>query len=849
MLAHRSGMIGFPLRLLARENYDRAVTLKGADKVALITGEEKIIPAGAKYFLCTVESMPVDRPVEFLGIDEIQVCADPERGHIFTDRLLNARGISETMFMGADTIRPLITKLVRGVEFVSRPRFSTLTYSGERKITRLPPQSVVVAFSASDVYAIAERIRRHRGGAAVVMGALSPRTRNAQVAMYQAGEVDHLVATDAIGMGLNMDVNHVAFAATSKFDGHRQRPLFASELAQIAGRAGRHMNDGTFGVTQNVAPISEDYVDRIENHNFRSIKLISWRNPEPDLSTLDTLQRSLVLPPDQEGLVRAVGAADEQALSLLALDPDIARLATRPEAVSLLWEVCQIPDFRNVLSEGHAELLGRIYSLLMTSPAMPRLPTDWVAGQVKRVDRIDGDIETLTGRLANIRTWTYIAHRGTHPGNSWLEDPMAWQEKTQVIEDRLSDALHESLTQRFVDRRTSLLVKRLKTPDEDIVATVDQNNAVSVEGHVIGHLSGFRFIADKSDAGDQSIAAKKSVAAAAKRVLGAEILRRIDWLEATADSTITVGDDMNLIWREAPIGAFVRGSDILSPHINLIHDGHLPEAGQQRLTHRLEKWRANQLDGIMAPLIKAQKADLSGASRGLVFQIREELGTLRRTDVKQQVDALDRDDRQALRKQGIVIGRESIFLPALLKPAALRARALLWSLWNEGKESHEAPPPGRVSVPVNNFPAAFLTAVGYRKMGQLAIRVDMLERMAAHAWSLARKGPFAIDPDILSLAGCGIEDMKAILKDLGFAPAPAKKIAVTDEPAEQDKTEPALYVPAWKVRKRQVRPKKKKAAPVADTRKTKSGKPARPAKPVYDPDSPFAKLKELSLTK
>ncbi len=836
MLGHRSGMIGFPLRLLARENYDRAVAIKGADKVALITGEEKIVPKGARYFLCTVESMPVDRAVEFLGIDEIQVCADGERGHVFTDRLLHARGLSETMFMGAETMAPLIRLLVGGVEFVSRPRFSTLSYVGERKLTRLPAQSVIVAFSAGDVYAIAEQVRRHQGGAAVVMGALSPRTRNAQVALYQAGEVSHLVATDAIGMGLNMDVNHVAFAATSKFDGHRQRPLSAPELAQIAGRAGRHMNDGTFGVTTGATPIGPEYIDRIENHNFRTLKLIYWRNPEPDPTTLADLQGSLALPPEREGLVRVTGAADEAALDLLARDETIAGLARHPAAVSLLWDVCQIPDFRKVLSDGHAELLGRIYTLLMADGEAGKLPADWVAGHIGRVDRTDGDIETLTGRLANIRTWTYIANRGARVQDNWLHDPVDWQEKTRVIEDRLSDALHERLTQRFIDKRTTVLVRHLKTRGE-IGAAVDGDDRVSIAGHVIGTLSGFLFTAEKAETGSQTVAAGKSIAAAARRVLGAETLRRIDWLEAAADGAVTLGDDASLTWRGATIGRLVRGGDILSPVIEPVHDEHLPRAGRQRLTRRLTAWWEKHLGDNLGPLIDLRVADLSGPSKGIAFQICERLGTLARPTLKDQIKALGRDDRQALRKLGITIGRESVFMPRLTKPAAVRIRGMLWALWRGPGQHFQTPPPGRVSLPLAGRPVDFLAALGYRVVGRLALRADMLERLSGRAWSLARKGPFAIDPELLSLAGCGLEDMAAILADLGFRPAPQDKTAKIDV---------VLYRPAWKGRKRPTTAKpgaaeRKKPAPRLQA------KPAKPA--VYDPDSPFAKLKELAFMK
>ncbi|MCH7487528.1 MAG: hypothetical protein IIC04_11130, partial [Proteobacteria bacterium] len=559
MLGHRSGMIGFPLRLLARENYDRAVDLKGRSQVALITGEEKIVSPGARYFLCTVESMPVDRQVAFLGVDEIQMCADPDRGHVFTDRLLNARGQDETMFMGAETIRPLIRRLVPEAEFLSRPRFSTLTYSGPRKVTRLAPRSAVVAFSAADVYSLAELVRRHRGGAAVVLGSLSPRTRNAQVAMYQAGEVDYLVATDAIGMGLNMDVDHVAFAGTRKFDGRHLRDLTPPELAQIAGRAGRHMNDGTFGTTNNIGPLDADTVARIENHHFEPLKFLCWRNPDLDFSSLAALQKSLTEPPRTPGLIKAREAADEQALRHLARDPEIAARAATPASLRLLWDVCRIPDFGKVMSEAHCRLLGAIYEHL--SGPGGRLPKDWMAAQVTRLDRADGGIETLSARIAAIRTWTYVSH---HP--DWLDDAPGWQERTRAIEDKLSDALHRGLTQRFVDKRAAILVKRIKERDR-LLAAVDGSGEVTVEGHCVGRLEGFRFVPDEDGGGlggDFEGAAAKAVSGAAERALRDEIASRLKILEADADDKFELTPDESgwprrIAWRGAAVARLAAG--------------------------------------------------------------------------------------------------------------------------------------------------------------------------------------------------------------------------------------------------------------------------------------------------
>ena len=835
LLAHRSGMIGFPLRLLARENYDRAVALKGKGKVALITGEEKIVPPDAQYFLCTVESMPLDRKVAFLAVDEIQMCADPNRGHVFTARLLHARGTDETLFLGAETIRPLLRKLLPDADFDTRPRFSTLSYNGEKKINRLPPKSVVVAFSATDVYAIAEQVRRHRGGAAVVMGALSPRTRNAQVAMYQAGEVDHLVATDAIGMGLNMDVDHVAFAQTRKFDGKRSRPLSAPELAQIAGRAGRHMNDGTFGVTADAQAFEPNMVDDIEQHRFRPIKLIYWRNPEPDFTSLEGLTKSLLVPPDKPGLIRANQADDEAVLQVLSLNPEIAQLAQSPDAVALLWEVCQVPDFRKVMSDAHAALLGRLYTHLMANGGRGKLPTDWVADHVSRIERLDGDIETLTGRLANIRTWTYVAHR-----SDWLEDAVHWQERTRQAEDKLSDALHERLTQRFVDQRAAHLVKRLQDTD-DMLAAVGRDGTVIVEGHGIGQLEGFRFTPDENGPGGNG-AAEKSILQAARRALGPEIERRLRQLETAPDDQITLDEVARIMWQGHAIARLIKGGHILTPGVEALASDLLDSAAAERVVRRLKSWTGRNLEDWLKPLMRARRAELTGPARGLVFQLSENLGSLSRSAVLPQIVALSKEDRKRLRGLGIIIGRASVFMQTLLKPAPAKTLGLLWVLWNDPQSPPELPTAGRVSLTSADFPEGYLDALGYRTAGRLALRLDILERIAAHAWKLGQKGPFAADVALLSLAGCGTEDIADILQAVGF-----RKVAETDE-----------GVTFGVDRKRPKRPRRKLGAKTEI--KKKSGKDADPPQkqkpprkpkqrrePRYDPNSPFAKLKDLKL--
>ncbi len=558
MMGHASGMIGFPLRLLARENYDRVVAIKGADKVALVTGEEKIIPPDPSYFLCTVESMPLGREVAFVAIDEVQLAADPDRGHVFTDRILNARGYAETMLLGAETIAAFIRRLVPGCAFVTRPRFSALTYAGVHKITRLPSRSAVVAFSADSVYGIAELLRRQRGGAAVVMGALSPRTRNAQVAMFQEGEVDYLVATDAIGMGLNMDVAHVAFGELAKFDGRRRRPLTAAELGQIAGRAGRHMSDGTFGTTAEAGELAPELAAAVESHRFEPVAAIRWRNSDLVFNALPALLAALDAPAPAAGMIAVRDAPDHLALKTLAREADVAdAAASGRDVVRLLWDVCQIPDFRRAASGGHARFLGEVFRRLL---AQGRLDDDWIDGHIARLDRADGDIDTLTGRIDQIRTWTYIAHRA-----DWARDAALWQARARAIEDRLSDALHERLTQRFVDRRTTALVKGLSAKDA-LAAGVEDDGVLSVEGHVVGRLEGFRFIPARAARADEdSDLARKAVRGAAARALQPEIEARLARLAAEPSDALALADDGRILWRGWLVGTLAPGRDVLSP--------------------------------------------------------------------------------------------------------------------------------------------------------------------------------------------------------------------------------------------------------------------------------------------
>ncbi|HMA49320.1 MAG TPA: helicase-related protein [Magnetospirillaceae bacterium] len=756
MLGHRTGMIGFPLRLLARENYDRIAKLKGKNAVALITGEEKIIPPYAQWFVCTVESMPLDRAVDFLAIDEIQLCGDAERGHIFTDRLLHARGTSETMFLGSETIKPLIRRLVPRVEFITRPRLSTLSYTGPAKLTRLPGRSAIVAFSAAEVYALAEMIRRQRGGAAVVLGALSPRTRNAQVALYQAGEVDYLVATDAIGMGLNMDVDHVAFAAARKFDGQVSRGLEATEVAQIAGRAGRHMNNGTFGTTADVPGLDPQIVEAVENHHFAPLKKLQWRNSELRFTSVPALISALDRLPDDPGLVRARESDDRLALSALSQDADTMSRAKTPDRVRLLWEVCQIPDFRKSLAEQHSRLLAAIFHHL-TEPAA-RLPAEWLDRQVKRLDRTDGDIDTLMNRIANVRTWTYISHRG-----DWVENGPEWQERTRAIEDRLSDALHQRLTQRFIDRRTAVLMRKMRS-DEALASLISDEGQVTVEGEFVGSLQGFRFAPDRSESGH----AARAVSAAARAALKPEIAERISQLAAAPDAEFDLDGNAQVTWRGAPVASLQAGPLPLQPLIEILPSEWIDAEARRRLETRLSAWLAARIAALFGPLLPGPAAELSGPVRGLLFHLAEQLGSMPRARTASPIDKLTEEERRILARLGVRFGTESLFLPALLKPEAQRWRAALWCL-HRGQPQMAPPPPGRVSLPADH-PAAYYEAVGYRRLGGLALRLDMLERFAAELRKLARSGPISPPAAWMSQLGIGSEDMSQLIEAMGYKP-------------------------------------------------------------------------------
>jgi ATP-dependent RNA helicase SUPV3L1/SUV3 len=779
MCGHSSGVIGFPLRLLAREVYDRVVTIKGESQVALLTGEERIVPPQARYFLCTAESMPVpggdghdgdafQRDFAFAAIDEAQLGIDPERGHVFTDRMLRARGREETLILGSESLKPIVRELLPDAEIVTRPRFSTLRYSGSVKLSRLPPRSAVVAFSAEQVYALAEMLRRFKGGAAVVMGALSPATRNAQVAMFQRGEVDYLVATDAIGMGLNMDVTHVAFAGLEKFDGRRDRRLTIAEMAQIAGRAGRHQKDGTFGtlgLTEETGGFSEEEVAAIEEHRFRPLDSVYWRNAELDFTDVRTLIRSLETRSDDPILRSAPEAIDLAVLKLIAEDPAIA--SRQRAQARRLWAVCGLPDFRKVGPMHHARMVRRLFSYIGEGG---HIPHEWFAAEVARLDNMSGDIEALADRLAGIRSWAYIAHR-----LDWLKEPAKWAERTREVEARLSDALHERLTQRFVDRRTAVLVRDIGARGADALpVTVAADGEVSVGPEPIGHLVGFEFRVDPN----ARLADKRLLLAAAERRLGDELDRRAQELVEAPDQAfaLTVEDagGLTITWQGHVLARLAPGRSLLEPAVRTARAlDRLSAPSRAALRERLERWVDAQIERHLRPLKTLSAAATDPAAspgvRALAAMLGDAGGVLQRKSVLSAIAHLEQADRQALHRLRVRLGPLDVFVDPLLKPAAQLWRGALLAV-RTGQSMPKLPAAGAATLTSEADSRG--AALAYRRIGREWIRIDLADRLASHARKVrSAGGGDPVNTELATSIGLGEEAITRLMAEVGFTRA------------------------------------------------------------------------------
>ncbi len=759
MLSFDSGMIGFPLRLLAREVYDKVIQKIDASKVALITGEEKIIPLNAKYFLCTVESMPIDKTLDFVGIDEIQMCSDQERGHIFTDRLLNLRGEKLTMLMGSNTIKSIIQKLDDDIEFINKQRLSKLLFGGHKKISRIERKSAVIAFSTEEVYAIAELIRRQKGGAAIVMGSLSPKTRNAQVNLYQSGDVDYLVATDAIGMGINMDLDHVYFSNMKKFDGKKIRRLKISEIGQISGRAGRYLNDGSFGITGDCDEISPEEIEFLENHNFPEIQNIYWRNSSLSFNNKENLLKSLDKKPEKDWL-RRVGECEDEKVLKYFLKENTNNIENNSNVLKILWECCQIPDFVKKTYGHHLEVVDKVFNFLTGEEK--KIPNYYMKKQLSMLDKLDGNVDSISNRISNVRTWSYVANK-----SNWVENQDYWVERTKNLEDKLSDRLHDELTKTFIDKRASVLAKGLKQ-DIELKTEILEEEKVLINGQYIGILKGLKLQLDfKVDALDTDI---KSLKRAARQNVGPEIISRIKQIIDTG--LIELKDDFKIYWRNDPIAKLVAGSDYLNPKIELIIDEMIENDERNNLNNYLNKWIIKKIETELKSLIELKDIKEDNPElRALAYRLYENNGVIKRSNISEYLKKIDQDDRKKLRKLGVKFGRYHIFLFKLFKPSSVSLRILLWRSFNN-KYLNFSPPTFGLNF-LNNMKSAnkdFMLLCGFEKFDDICVRIDILERLFLLIFNSDKdkRKEIKVIPEMLNLLGCSKENFKRLLIKMNY---------------------------------------------------------------------------------
>ena len=762
MLSFESGMIGFPLRLLAREVYDKVLKKINSEKVALITGEEKIIPSNAKYFLCTVESMPIDKQLDFVAVDEIQMCSDHERGHIFTDRLLNIRGEKLTMFMGSNTIKNIINKLEDDIEFINRNRLSKLSYSGHKKISRIDRKTAIIAFSAEEVYAIAELIRRQKGGASIVMGSLSPKTRNAQVELYQSGDVDFLVATDAIGMGINMDLNHVYFSNLKKFDGRKLRRLNLSEMGQIAGRAGRYMNDGSFGITGQCREITPEEVELLENHKFEEINFLFWRNSNLNFNSPSLLIKSLDEKPQNDWLRKIYECEDEKALKFFLRDKNFENREFNQEKLKLLWECCQIPDFVKKTYGNHYEVIGNVFKYLNSKKG--KITDDYMRIQLMKLDKLEGNVDSLSNRIANVRTWSYVSNK-----NNWVENQSYWIEKTKLLEDRLSERLHEELTKTFIDKRASVLARGLKQ-DMEFNTKILENNEVMINNQFIGKINGLKLQLDlKKGALETDI---KSLKKAARQTVGPELEKRIKIIIDTG--LIELKDDFKIYWSNSAIGRLSSGKDYLNPNLELIVDDILEQNQKQKLLDFMNKWLKNKINKVLKSLVDLKNINEKNSSiKALAYQLYENNGVIKREQVTEYLKNLGQNERKILRNLGVKFGRYHVFLYKLIKPEAVSLRTLLWKNYHQKYYDLKPPVFGLNFLDDKNFQNKnFMLLCGFEKFSTFFVRIDILERLFIKIMNsrndTEKKDEIKMVPDMINLLGCSKENFKKLLKLMNY---------------------------------------------------------------------------------
>jgi len=754
MLGFESGIVGFPLRLLAREIFDKCVTKVGIEKVALITGEEKIIPKSPKYYVCTVESMPQDISVDFVAVDEIQMCTDHERGHIFTDRLLNARGDKLTMFLGSHTMKSVISSLISDVEFVSKERYSKLTYSGYKKISRLNPKTALIAFSIDEVYAIAELVRRQKGGAAVIMGSLSPKTRNSQVELYQSGDANFLVATDAIGMGINMDIDNVSFANLKKFDGKKTRKLNLSEISQIAGRAGRHTNDGTFGITGECKPLSSDEIEKLENHDLNKIDVLCWRNSDINFDSLENLIFSLEKKINNKFLKRINDCEDEKILRLLIKDNNEINKKHSKDFIKILWECCQIPDFSKKAYGHHIDVVKKVFGFLTSKSG--KVTNEYMKKQLQYLDRYDGNIDTLANRISNVRTWSYVANK-----KNWSTNPDYWVERTKYMEDKLSDKLHEELTKSFIDKRISVLSRSLEQ-DITLATEIKNKNEVIIDGQYMGRLNGMRLDLDlKSGSLKTDI---KSLKKAARQAIAPELMRRTNQIIKSED--FTLDDDHKIYFMENPIAYISKGKDYLNPKLELLVDEAIDLDSKEKLKINLEKKLYKLISSELSDLVNLSKTKFkNNYSRALCYQLFENNGIIKRNAVHQMIKNISKDDRISLRKIGVKIGRYHIFLPKMLKPSAVELRVKLWKLYFYEDKKYIIPKYGLNFLKNETKKNSnFLLICGFENFNKFYVRIDILERFFLKIIENTKDKAFKINSDMINLIGCSKENFFKLLE-------------------------------------------------------------------------------------
>ena len=755
MLEYNDGIFGLPLRLLAREVYDKCVQKVGIDKVALITGEEKIIPSTASYFICTVESMPKNKDVEFVAIDEIQMCADRERGHIFTERMLESRGSILTMFLGSQIMEKIISELVNGVEFEKKDRFSKLSYSGIKKISRLERKVAIIAFSIEEVYAIAELVRRQKGGAAVIMGSLSPKTRNSQVGLYQSGDVDYLIATDAIGMGLNMDINEIYFSNLKKFDGKKTRRLNLVEMSQIAGRAGRYKNDGGFGTTGDCETLNSDEIEKIEKHQLPDIRTIYWRNSKLDFNSPERLIDSLELKPTKKSLLKTNDSLDESVLRFFLKKGSNNIIYHRN--LELLWECCQIPDFEKKAYGQHINVIDKVFKFLCTRKN--KIPSVFMKDQLKGLERDHGNVDLLSHRLSNVRTWSYVANK-----KNWVENSDYWVQLTKNIEDKLSDKLHDELTKSFIDKKISILSRSLK---QDLVLSteIDENNKIHIDGQLIGEIKGLKFIIEVTPKTlDTDI---KSIKKAARKGVEKELIKRVD--EILEKGEIDIDKKSKIVWKNYPIARLKKGSDYLSPEIDIIADDSLDENSKSKLMAYLNKWLSEYKNNLLGDLIKLTRYKISNQYlRGLLFQLYENNGVIKRESIEKIVKLIPAEERKKLWGMGIKIGRYHIYLPKMLKPKAVEFRINLWKIFHNFSNYNEIPKSGLNFLSNVKVEKDFLLLCGFEKFRDFFVRIDILEKLFLKIIENTKDKRFKVNSEMMNLLGCSKENFYKLMNYMNY---------------------------------------------------------------------------------